>query len=209
MASNWASRHRDSGSLDLEQMIPIGYMAKRICESPEILNAAAVVDIYSISSCVNDDFADYIDFWKHNGYWFFNAPRIIETLAEENSINLDGMKLFYYEAHEQEFDGQTWCPYRPNWEDPEKVVVPVESKLEGFDVVTFFAGSSAECSPLSCNGLASKIETNQHCLLNSFEAAEDALNSGKFAGGEPGPHRIFAVYSVDWPALSKQHSNSR
>jgi len=73
------------------------------------------------------------------------------------------------------------------------------SALEGFDVATFFAGNSAECSPLSCNGVASEIETNRHCLLNSFEAAEDALNSGKFAVGEPGPHRIFAGYSVDWP----------
>ena len=180
-------------------MIPVGYMAKLICNKPEFLNAPNVVDIYSVGSSVNDDFADYINFWKHNGYWFFNTPQIIQTLAKENSISLEGAKLFFDEAHELEFDGQGWRPHSPSWDDSEKVLAPPVSALEGFDVVTFFAGNSAECSPLSCNGVASEIETNRHCLLNSFEAAEDALNSGKFAVGEPGPHRIFAGYSVDWP----------
>jgi hypothetical protein len=73
--------------------------------------------------------------------------------------------------------------------------------MEGFDVVTFFAGTSPEHSPLSCNGMAKKIPTNEHCLIDSFEEAQAALVRGDFKNAEPGPYRIFAVYSVDssWP----------
>ncbi len=50
-------------------MIPVGYMAKRVSKKPDWLQAAQVIDIYSVSGCVSEDFADYIDYWKHNGYW--------------------------------------------------------------------------------------------------------------------------------------------
>ena len=65
--------------------------------------------------------------------------------------------------------------------------------------MTFSAGSSPECSPLSCNGVAKELPTNAHCLFAGFEEAEAALSRGAFKDSEPGPYRIFAVYSVDWP----------
>jgi len=71
--------------------------------------------------------------------------------------------------------------------------------LEGFDVVTFTAGNLPEHSPLSCNGLAENLPTNSHCLFDMFAEAETSLNSGRFEECEPGPYRIFAVFSVDWP----------
>jgi len=43
------------------------------------------------------------------------------------------------------------------------------------------------------------VETNLHCLLSSLEQAQQLLENGKFKNKEPGPHRIFAVYSVEWP----------
>jgi hypothetical protein len=76
---------------------------------------------------------------------------------------------------------------------------PGAKVLEGYDVVTFSAGTNPECSPLSCNGLAAEVETNQHCLLTSLEQARDLLEQGQFKDSEPGPYRIFAVYSVAWP----------
>lgn len=72
--------------------------------------------------------------------------------------------------------------------------------LEGYDVVTFVAQTAPECSPLSCNSLASEIETNSRCLLQSVEQAQELLENGTFDDSEPGPYRIFAVYSVAWPA---------
>jgi hypothetical protein len=63
-------------------MIPIGYMAKRIQLRPEWLKAPQVVDVYSVSDCVNTNFADYVPFWKHNGFWVFDSPQAIREIAE-------------------------------------------------------------------------------------------------------------------------------
>ena len=183
-------------------MIPVGYMAKRVCTKPVWLEAGQVVDIYSISNCISEAFADYIDYWKHNGYWFFDSPEIIKNLAKENSIPLEGTSLFYYEVHETEFDRERWHPFAPEPSFPTDVVTPARKRLEGFDVVTFYARSSPECSPLSCNSLAKAVRTNDHCLFASFEEAETNIKNGAFIRCEPGPYRIFSVYSVDWPLSS-------
>ncbi|MGD0731661.1 MAG: hypothetical protein ABR956_10360 [Terracidiphilus sp.] len=180
-------------------MIPVGYLAKRNCKKPEVFQMPLVEDIYSVSSCVNDDFASYIDYWKHNGYWLLDSPEIIRAVARENSIDIRGTMLFYYEAHEMEFAEEGWRAFSPEPSLPTNIVPPSEKRLEGFDVVTFYAGNAPECSPLSCNGLAQELPTNSHCLFDSFNEAETSLSSGKFTGCEPGPYRIFAVYSVDWP----------
>ena len=178
-------------------MIPAGYMAKRVYQKPDYLKTAQVQDIYSVSACISGYFANYISLWKHNGYWLFDSPEIILALAQENLIDLAATTLFYYEVYELEFDGKNWNAYAPNF--AVNVIPPPSKKLEGFDVVTFFAKSSPECSPLSCNSMADEVPTNAHCLLASFEEAEELLNKGVFHNSEPGPYRIFSVYSVDWP----------
>ena len=140
--------------IDGATMIPVGYMAKRVSTRPEWIQSERVVDVYSVSNCVSHDFADYIKYWKHNGFWFFDSPEIIRQLAQENSVDLKGTRLFYYEVHELEFD-----------------------EAEG----------------------QSEVETNQHCLMASLEQAQQLLENGKFKNAEPGPYRIFAVYSSGWP----------
>ena len=164
-------------------MIPVGYMAKRSCKKPEAFKLPNVVDIYSVGHCVNDDFADYINYWKHNGYWLFDSPEIIRAVAQENSIDLDGCLLFYYEAYEMELAEEGWRPFSPEPSFPTNIVQPAQKRLEGFDVVTFEVGTSPGHSPLSCNGLAEELRTNSHCLFESFEEAETSLNSGRFEGG--------------------------
>src|ERR1017187_940583 len=122
-------------------MIPVGYMAKRSCGSPDWLKALNVVDIYSVSACISEYFInDYIPLWKHNGYWLFDSPEIIGTVARENSIDLDGCPLFYYEAHEMELAEEGWRPFSPEPSLPTNVIQPSEKRLEGFDVVTCWAG---------------------------------------------------------------------
>jgi hypothetical protein len=182
-------------------MIPAGYMAKRVSTRPEWLHAEQVVDIYSVSHCVSKDFADYIHYWKHNGYWFFDSPEIIQQLAHENSIDLKGTSLFYYEVHELQFDETVsqWTRFKPEPSFSTQVVTPSQKVLAGYDVVTFLEGTSAECSPLSCNALATEVEINPHCLLTSLKQAQHLLKSGQFKNLEPGPYRVFAVYSVTWP----------
>ena len=179
-------------------MRPIGYMYKRVSEAPQWLNTPHIADIYSLSSCISQNFAEYIKFWRHNGYWLFDSPAIIRSLADEYAISLAGMKLFYYEAHDLEYNDISgkWVSFEPEQSFETKVQAPIATSLEGFDVTTFYAGTSPECSPLSCNGLAAEIATNSHCLFPTVEAAVCGLEKGRFKNTEPGPYRIIGIYSV-------------
>jgi hypothetical protein len=184
-----------------DSMTPAGYLAKNVVTCPDWLKADHVVDVYSVSNCVSEDFADYINRWKHNGYWLFDSPEAIKEVAKEISVELENTRLFYYTVHDLEYDEdeKSWIPFEPEASFKTQVLEPEIKSLEGYDVVTFSAGTSPECSPLSCNSLASEIETNEHCLLPSFETAKELLEEGRFENSEPGPYRIFAVYSVQWP----------
>lgn len=179
-------------------MIPVGYMAKRIAQRPDWLKVPSVEDICSVSGCISNDFMEYIQFWRHNGYWLFDNPQIIQALAQENDIDLGDATFFYYEVYEKEFDEELnqWLSFEAE-AFPTQVMPPAKRTFQGYDVVTFSMGTNPECSPLSCNHLASEIKTNAHCLLESFEEAKKDLESGKFNGSEPGPFRIFAVYTVE------------
>lgn len=179
-------------------MIPIGYMYKTVERNPEWLEAPLVADIYSVSSCISDNFADYIQYWRHNGYWLFDRPEIIEEIAESEKIDLSGMTLFYYEAYEEEFEKTTgkWAIFSVNADIKTDIREPANKRLEGYDVVEFSLHNDPGCSPLSCNSLAEDLPVNRHCLLDSFEAAKVALEQGRFEHAEPGPYRIIAVYTV-------------
>jgi hypothetical protein len=179
-------------------MIPAGYMLKQVLPRPSWIKTAAVNDIFAVSSCCSKDFADYINYWRHNGYWLFNKPADMDEIATTERADRSTLKLFYYEVYESEFDEdeKAWSAFDPEKSFETNVVKPNTAKLEGFDVVSFSNGNSPECSPLSCNSLADEIPVNQHCLFASFAEAKEALEVGKFIDSEPGPYRIFAVYSV-------------
>lgn len=180
-------------------MRPLGYMYKRVAVRPEWIKAPAISDIYSLSRCVSPFFTDYINYWKHNGYWLFNSPQDMKALAEEHSISLEGMKLFYYEAHEEEFDDEQskWVPYESEAAFETAIVAPAIKTLEGFDVTCFTLHTSPECSPLSCNSCAETLPTNSHCLFSTIEEAIQAIEAGAFDQAEPGPYRVIAVYSTN------------
>ena len=181
-------------------MVPAGYMAKRVVARPDWLRAERVSSIYSVSGCISKNFTDdYFTFWKHNGYWLFDSPEVIIGIARENGIDLAETVLFFYEVYEQDFDSGEWMRFEPEPSFGTNVSVPEAKVIEGYDVVTFSQQTSPECSPLSCNHLASKVEANSRCLLQSFEEARKVLEDGTFDHSEPGPYRIFAVYSVAWP----------
>jgi hypothetical protein len=180
-------------------MIPAGYIAKKIFNKPDWIKKLRVDDVYSVSGCMSEYFADYINYWKHNGYWLFDSPEVIKKLAEEYALDLTETKFFYYEVYDLQFveEKNEWKPFTPETSFKTNVVVPEKKHLEGYDVVTFSVGTSPECSPLSCNSLANEIKVNRHSLLASLEEAKQSLESGKFKNSEPGPYRIFAVYSLE------------
>jgi len=180
-------------------MIPAGYMAKRVYQRPEWLKAPHILGIYSVSACQSENFTDYISHWKHNAFWLFDSPKTIKEVAEKDSVDLTETTLFYYEVFEMELDEGQWRPYEPESQLPlPNVEKPANQKIEGFDVVTFWARSHPECSPLSCNSLAEEIKTTAHCLFASFDEAKESLEKGDFKDAEPGPYRIFSVSSVNW-----------
>ena len=190
------------GALNMQNsMIPAGYMAKVILKKPDWLKANGIEDIYSVSDCISKPFTDFIDYWKHNGFWLFDSPRIIEDLSKENSIALETTKLFYYDVYELEFyeDAPNWRRLALDRSFHRHVISPKVKLLEGFDIATFSVGAGPECSPLSCNSLATEIRTNRHCLIETLENAKQSLEVGKFQNSEPGPFRVFGVYSTEWP----------
>ena len=75
-------------------MLPLGYMAKRIVTRPEWLKADRVEEILSLSSCSSEDFADWINYWRHNGYWLFDSPSVIQVLAyDKRTVLLSNLPL--------------------------------------------------------------------------------------------------------------------
>ena len=157
-----------------------------------------MADIFSVSNCISRDSTDLNKYVPNNQYYMFDTPEIIENLASEENIDLSESALFYYEVYEYEFNGDSkeWVAFTPNTSIGANVQIPADKQLQGFDVATFSVNLSVECSPLSCNSLANKIPVNQHCLFNRFEEAKAALEQGLFECSEPGPYRIFAVYTI-------------
>jgi len=182
-------------------MLPAGYMYKIVEKSPEWLGVAGVVDVYSVSGCISKNFTDYIQHWKHNGYWLFDTPQPMVDIAREEAVDLALQTLFYFEVYAEEFDEETlaWAPFGPTEGLVLDVRPPTEKRLQGFDIATFSGAAGAECSPLSCNGGARRCAVNAHCLFDTFEQAKKALEGGLFKHSEPGPFRIFAVYTVPPP----------
>ena len=183
-----------------KSMIPLGYMMKRVEKRPDWLKQPDVEDVFSVASCcTSKDFCDWINEWKHNGWWFFDSPQIIRDIASSRGINLDGMTLFYYEAFEKQYNDETqqWEDFVPDPIFPLCVEPPPRKILHGYDVVSYWVKTAAECSPLSCNGLAEEIPTNSHCLLDDFDTAKTLLETGAFDNSEPGPYRIIAVHTLN------------
>jgi len=179
-------------------MIALGYMAKRIVERPDWLDVPSVRDVYAVSDCISPDFTDYITFWLHNGFWFFDKPSRISRLCSQHGISLDDLTFVYYEAHPQQFntDDHTWHGFGPDPDIKANVCQPMNPRLLGYDIVCYSMQNSPECSPLSCNYVATDVRVNLHCLVDTLDYAVKCLETGVFDNAEPGPMRIIAVYSL-------------
>jgi hypothetical protein len=182
----------------MTSMTALGYLYKHVAPRPEWLKVESVVDIHSVSGCISEPFTDYVAFWKHNGFWFFDSPEGMRSLAAERGLAIDALQLFYYEALDRQFDvtSGSWIDFEPDPLIAVAVTVPPAATLSGYDVTSFSTGTMPECSPLSCNAMAERLAVNQHCLFRSLEDAKSALERGDFDNCEPGPYRVIAVYSV-------------
>jgi len=183
------------------EMVPAGYLAKRIAEGPVWEDARHVTEIWSVSGCISKNFTEYIPYWKHNDYWFFNSPREILEISREESLELNSFKLCYYAVYPSEFHERfrQWKSFMPFADFATDVQLPTAAMRLGYDVVTYSVGNSPECSPLTCSGLAGKLQANSKGLFDTFPAAKTALEAGAFDNSEPGPFRIIEVSTLPWP----------
>ena len=179
-------------------MIPAGYMYKNIVAKPDWIKSPVVKEIYSVSNCISHNFADFMQFWKNNGFWFYNSQDIILEIAKDNQINLTKSTAIYYEVFSQQFneDSKSWESYKPETDFVTNISIPTTKLLLGYDVVTFSVQTCPECSPLSCNMLADELTVNNYCLFDNFNTAKTSIENGSFTNSEAGPFRIFAVYKV-------------
>jgi hypothetical protein len=175
-------------------------MYKQIAEAGglECRNASR---IYSVSDCISKDFADYIQYWKHNQYWFFNRPEDMDAIIREQGITGE-LELLYYELYEKEFDEeeQAWQEFPAEESFGYDVKPPAEKEFLGFDIVNYTMGTSPEHSPLSCNLLCREVDVNEYCLLDDFERAVQLTETLNQKRAEPGPYRIIAVSRIAEPS---------
>jgi hypothetical protein len=179
-------------------MTPAGYLYKRVAARPAWTGKARhIAEIHSVSSCISENFADYVQHWQHNGFWLFDSPDTMRAIAMAENVDLRALTLFYYEIYSLEFDqaARSWSAFAPD--GPVQVLPPKAKTLSGFDVCSFSQRNLPECSPLSCNSLCETLTVNQSCLFDTLTAAKDALDSGAFDQSEHGPFRIFAVFVVN------------
>lgn len=178
-------------------MIQAGYMYKKIVARPESLACENVTKIYSVSHCTSEDFTNYIPYWKHNKYWFFNDPKDMDIIIDEQKIK-DEFELLFYELYEKEFDEeeQSWQEIIGEESFGYDVKSPLHKDLLGFDIVSYSIGTSHECSPLSCNSLCTEVKVNENCLLDDLAYAIEVTESLNEKKAEPGPYRIIAVNRI-------------
>lgn len=105
----------------------------------------------------------------------------------------------FYTMYEHEFNEETSTSSKISAEQfpsREQLELPQAGKMKfpGYELVGFF--NAFACSPLSCNGLASEIPCNAHCLFSSMEELIARLDGGLLVNAEPGPYRIFGVYRI-------------
>jgi hypothetical protein len=166
-------------------MVSVGYMAKRVPKRSDRFQAPHVVAVFSVSNCNGENFTDYIPYWKDNGYWLFDSPEAIRTVARENSILLAGTSLCYYEAYEKDFDGERWTPWSPEPSFRTDVPAPSGKQLVGFDVVSFTASTSPECSGLSCSSLAADC-AQMHTVLTPLTRPKRTSVAGRLTNPSRG-----------------------
>jgi hypothetical protein len=185
-------------------MVPAGYLLKRTQRPPGWLDAPNVLDVCSVSDCVNDDLVDIETIWEHNSYGVANDPELLWRLAREGNIDTSDARLFYYEAYELEIESEDWLEEPPLWRpltpvpsgriETSLAKVPEAKTLIGYDVVVF--EDYLAHSPLSCNSVASSLSVNAYCLFETLARAKQAIEEGHFNHCEPGVYKIYSVYLV-------------
>lgn len=186
-------------------MLAAGYFARRVAQAPEHLRAPGVREICSVSECMSPGADGWIAAWRHNGLGWFN--RVADAVGVVPEAQRGEFRLFAYRIHPDVFRGATRATLSlPGDVHPEPL--PEGFRSIGFDSASRSSaqGLSLECSPLSCNGLATDLPVNEHCLFPSLDAA--IAGAQRFAAEQPEPGDYYVVEVLEGPRIDPSRSTN-
>jgi hypothetical protein len=168
----------------------VGYFPKATQPRPDWIKAPMVEEIASVATCISPAPEGWVQLWKHNALGFYDT---LDLVREVTATAPGPFELFAYELFPIKCLDKAIEPA----EVPVDLgAVPADFEFLGYDIVTRTQTHFFECSPLSCNGAASSVRVNSHCLIDGEERAERTLlaMSAPASGVEPGPYYVFKVY---------------
>lgn len=179
-------------------MIEAGYFPKLIEIKPTAMQAPRVREICSVSECISSGPDGWLEHWRHNQFGWFN--RLADALGVIPKDQLSKYRLFAYRIYPELFRQGRRIPVSVP-EDVRPEPVPTNFRTIGFDAVskTMEIDRQLECSPLSCNFMASEMEVNEHCLFPDLRTA--LLGAERFSVEEPEPGDYYVVEVLeraDW-----------
>jgi hypothetical protein len=171
----------------------VGFFAKKLAPRPEEFVAPGVDFVCSVCDCsvLTASPEGWIDRWLHNGLWFFDRLETLDRVvppADSAAFLRYGLRMLPVRFDE---DGET--PLDLSVVSPEPI--PADFVRLGYDLCSRAMGNTLECSPLSCNLLATEWSANRWCLLDSFDDALRAAAAFPQGGAEPGPYVLLEVWS--------------
>ena len=143
--------------------------------------------------------------WRHNGLGWFN--RIADALSVVPEEQRREFRVFAYRVHPEVFrGGKRVALSLPADVQPEPLTPGFVTM--GFDSASKSSeeGLSLECSPLSCNGFATELTVNEHCLFPSLDAAISGAE--RFAAEQPEPGDYYVVEVLEDPGFRIDPSRS-
>jgi hypothetical protein len=175
----------------------VGFFAKRVAPRPASFAAPDVDYICSVCNCgaLTESPDDWISHWIHNGFWVFDTLAALDRVvpaaeaAEFLRYGLRTLPVLFGKDGEVPLDLSVTSP------EP----IPGDFVRLGYDLCSRLAGTSLECSPLSCNLLAAEWSANRWCLLDAFDDALRAARAFAQGNAEPGPYVLIEVWSNVMP----------
>lgn len=173
----------------------LGYFPKRRTPPPEGMAAPGVEWICSVSECVCKGPEEWIRHWRHNDWGYYDDPETAWSVVppEERpafELHAYGLLPVRFTQGRREDAAVAAGSATPPGDDFEPL---------GYDVVSRGRSSFFECSPLSCNGWASEVQVNRHCLLDDGDEALRRAAEAEAGNFEPGDYYVMRVLRARRP----------
>ena len=204
----------------------VGYFPKHrttrsgfVSPYPDYPNAAfpaplPVEEICSVSECISHGPKDWIQHWTHNDMWLYStqvAAWAVVSEAERSQFELHAYRILHVLFEDGERRSFELPQLQVSMAGTSEPVEPLSTEFAplGFDAVSLdspgFGTFQFGHSPLSCNGMAEVIETNEHCLLANLAMAQAIALRFSIERPEPGPYVVVEVLrGLGWVEWSRK-----